>query len=87
MTAAVLAHGVTTIENAAREPDLVDLGEFLIAMGAQIEGLGSPVITITGVKELTPAHHVTVTDRIIAGEWNYYYKLRYLSGCDFGGWL
>ena len=69
MTAAVLAHGVTTIENAAREPDLVDLGEFLIAMGAQIEGLGSPVITITGVKELTPAHHVTVTDRIIAGTW------------------
>jgi len=69
MTAAVLAHGVTTIENAAREPDLVDLGEFLIAMGAQIEGLGSPVITITGVKELTPTHHVTVADRIIAGTW------------------
>ena len=69
MTAAVLAHGVTTIENAAREPDLVDLGEFLIAMGAQIQGLGSPVITITGVKELTPAHHVTVADRIIAGTW------------------
>jgi UDP-N-acetylglucosamine 1-carboxyvinyltransferase len=69
MTAAVLAQGVTTIENAAREPDLVDLGEFLIAMGAQIQGLGSPVITITGVKELQPAHHVTVTDRIIAGTW------------------
>jgi len=69
MTAAVLAQGVTTIENAAREPDLVDLGEFLISMGAQIEGLGSPVITITGVKELSPAHHVTVTDRIIAGTW------------------
>ena len=69
MTAAVLAHGVTTIENAAREPDLVDLGEFLVAMGAKIEGLGSPVITITGVKELKPAHHVTVADRIIAGTW------------------
>jgi UDP-N-acetylglucosamine 1-carboxyvinyltransferase len=69
MTAAVLAHGVTTIENAAREPDLVDLGEFLISMGAKIEGLGSPVITITGVKELSPAHHVTVSDRIIAGTW------------------
>jgi UDP-N-acetylglucosamine 1-carboxyvinyltransferase len=69
MTAAVLAHGVTTIENAAREPDLVDLGEFLISMGAKIEGLGSPVITITGVKELHPAHHITVTDRIIAGTW------------------
>jgi UDP-N-acetylglucosamine 1-carboxyvinyltransferase len=69
MTAAVLAEGVTTIENAAREPDLVDLGEFLISMGARIEGLGSPVITITGVKELSPTHHVTVTDRIIAGTW------------------
>ena len=69
MTAAVLAEGITTIENAAREPDLVDLGEFLIAMGAQIQGLGSPVITITGVKELKPAQHVTVTDRIIAGTW------------------
>ncbi len=69
MTAAVLAQGVTTIENAAREPDLVDLGEFLISMGAKIEGLGSPVITITGVKELRPAHHVTVSDRIIAGTW------------------
>jgi UDP-N-acetylglucosamine 1-carboxyvinyltransferase len=69
MTAAVLARGVTTIDNAAREPDLVDLGQFLIAMGAKIEGLGSPVITITGVSELHPAEHVTVTDRIIAGTW------------------
>ena len=69
MTAAVLAHGITTIENAAREPDLVDLGEFLISMGAKIEGLGSPIITITGVQELSPAHHVTVSDRIIAGTW------------------
>ena len=69
MTAAVLAEGITTIENAAREPDLVDLGEFLISMGAKIEGLSSPVITITGVKELNPTHHITVTDRIIAGTW------------------
>ena len=69
MTAAVLARGVTTIDNAAREPDLVDLGEFLISMGAKIEGLGSPIITITGVTELHPATHVTVTDRIIAGTW------------------
>ena len=69
MTAAVLARGVTTIDNAAREPDLVDLGEFLISMGAKIEGLGSPVITITGVTELHPATHETVTDRIIAGTW------------------
>ena len=69
MTAAVLAKGITTIENAAREPDLVDLGEFLISMGAKIEGLGSPLITITGVTKLNPADHTTVTDRIIAGTW------------------
>ena len=69
MTAAVLAKGVTTINNAAREPDLVDLGEFLIAMGAKIEGLGSPLIKITGVAELKPADHTTITDRIIAGTW------------------
>jgi UDP-N-acetylglucosamine 1-carboxyvinyltransferase len=69
MTAAVLARGITTIDNAAREPDLVDLGEFLISMGAKIEGLGSPVITITGVTELHPTTHETVTDRIIAGTW------------------
>ncbi len=69
MTAAVLAKGVTTIENAAREPDLVDLGEFLISMGAKIEGLGTPLITITGVTKLNPADHTTVTDRIIAGTW------------------
>jgi UDP-N-acetylglucosamine 1-carboxyvinyltransferase len=69
MTAAVLAKGVTTIDNAAREPDLVDLGQFLIGMGAQIEGLGSPTITITGVKELKPTDHTTITDRIIAGTW------------------
>jgi UDP-N-acetylglucosamine 1-carboxyvinyltransferase len=69
MTAAVLANGVTTIDNAAREPDLVDLGEFLIGMGAKIDGLGSPTITITGVKELKPTDHTTITDRIIAGTW------------------
>jgi len=69
MTAAVLAKGITTIDNAAREPDLVDLGEFLISMGANIEGLGTPLITITGVSELKPTDHTTITDRIIAGTW------------------
>jgi UDP-N-acetylglucosamine 1-carboxyvinyltransferase len=69
MTAAVLARGRTTIENAAREPDLVDLGKFLISMGAKIEGLGTPVITIEGVETLSPARHVTLPDRIIAGTW------------------
>jgi len=69
MTAAVLAKGKTTIDNAAREPDLVDLGEFLIAMGAKIEGLGTPLITIHGVQKLTPATHATLPDRIITGTW------------------
>jgi UDP-N-acetylglucosamine 1-carboxyvinyltransferase len=69
MTAAVLAKGTTVIDNAAREPDLVDLGEFLIGMGAKIEGLGTPTITIYGVKELKPTDHTTITDRIIAGTW------------------
>ena len=69
MTAAVLARGVTTIDNAAREPDIVDLGEFLISMGAKIQGLGSSVITITGVEKLSPTDHKTVADRIITGTW------------------
>ncbi|CAN2181814.1 MurA UDP-N-acetylglucosamine enolpyruvyl transferase [Candidatus Nanopelagicaceae bacterium] len=69
MTAAVLAKGVTTIDNAAREPDIVDLCEFLVSMGAKIEGIGSPLITITGVRELHPTSHKVITDRIIAGTW------------------
>ena len=69
MTAAVLAKGVTTIDNAAREPDIVDLCEFLVSMGAKIEGIGSPLITITGVEKLNPTSHRTITDRIIAGTW------------------
>lgn len=69
MTAATLAKGVTTIDNAAREPDVVDLGEFLIAMGAKISGLGSHTIEITGVSKLSPATHATLPDRIVAGTW------------------
>ncbi len=69
MTAAVLANGTTTIENAAREPDIVDIGEYLIKMGAQIEGLGTSTITITGVKRLSPATHATLPDRIVTGTW------------------
>lgn len=69
LTAAVLATGTTTIENAAREPDFVDLGEFLISMGARIEGLGTPTLTIHGVKELHPTDHVTIPDRIVTGTW------------------
>lgn len=69
LTAAVLANGTTIIENAAREPDFVDLGEFLISMGAEIEGLGTPRLTIHGVKELHPTTHVTIPDRIVTGTW------------------
>jgi UDP-N-acetylglucosamine 1-carboxyvinyltransferase len=69
MTAAVLAKGITTIDNAAREPDIVDLCEFLVSMGAKIDGIGTPLITITGVEKLNPTSHRTITDRIIAGTW------------------
>ena len=69
MTAATLANGKTVIDNAAREPDVVDLGEFLIAMGAKISGLGSHTITIVGVKKLTPTTHATLADRIVSGTW------------------
>ena len=69
MTAATLATGRTTIDNAAREPDVVDLGEFLIAMGAKITGLGTHTISIEGVKELTPTTHATLADRIVSGTW------------------
>ena len=69
MTAAVLARGTTTLDNAAREPDIVDLGNFLIAMGADIKGLGSPTITINGVTQLHPTTHATLPDRIVTGTW------------------
>ena len=69
MNAATLANGITTIDNAAREPDVVDLGEFLIAMGAKISGLGSHTIKIEGVKQLKPTKHATLADRIVTGTW------------------
>jgi len=69
MTAAVLADGVTILDNAAREPDIVDIGNFLISMGAQIEGLGTPTITIRGVKTLSAADHTAIADRIVTGTW------------------
>jgi len=69
MMAAVLAKGTTVIDNAAREPDIVDIGNFLIEMGAKITGLGTTTITIEGVAKLNPATHATLPDRIIAGTW------------------
>jgi UDP-N-acetylglucosamine 1-carboxyvinyltransferase len=68
MMAAVRAEGVTVIDNAAREPEIVDLAEYLIQMGARVTGAGTPTIEIEGVRDLTPvSSHTTVGDRIEAG--------------------
>lgn len=67
MMAATLADGVTILENAAREPEVVDVAECLIKMGAKIEGAGTDVIKITGVEKLQGAEHQVVCDRIEAG--------------------
>lgn len=67
MMAAVLAKGTTIIEGAAAEPEVEDLANFLIKMGAKIEGAGSNRITIEGVKELHGAEHTVIPDRIEAG--------------------
>lgn len=67
MMAAVLAHGRTLIENAAREPEVQDLARMLNAMGARIGGVGSHVIEIEGVQRLHGAEHTIVADRIEAG--------------------
>jgi UDP-N-acetylglucosamine 1-carboxyvinyltransferase len=67
MMAAALAEGVTVLENAAREPEVVDLAHCLIAMGAKIEGAGSHTIVITGVDRLHGAAHRIMPDRIESG--------------------
>ncbi|MDO8963148.1 MAG: UDP-N-acetylglucosamine 1-carboxyvinyltransferase [Coriobacteriia bacterium] len=67
LMAAVLGDGTTVIENAAREPEIVDLAHFLSEMGACILGAGSPTITIAGVERLSPVDHTVVGDRIEAG--------------------
>jgi len=64
MMAATLADGVTVIESAACEPEVVDLANFLNAMGAQISGAGGPTITISGVSKLHGAEHTVIPDRI-----------------------
>jgi UDP-N-acetylglucosamine 1-carboxyvinyltransferase len=67
MMAAVLAEGTTVIKNAAREPEVVDLAEFLIHIGAVIHGAGSDTITIKGVKTLNGGNYTVIPDRIEAG--------------------
>src|ERR1700751_4638983 len=69
LMAAVVAEGVTTIHNAAREPDVVDLCTMLNQMGAQISGAGTPTMTITGVDRLYPTEHQVIGDRIVAATW------------------
>ena len=66
MSAAVFAEGVTTIEAAACEPEVVDLGRFLNKMGARISGLGTPFLRIEGVERLTGTEHTVIPDRIEA---------------------
>lgn len=67
LLAAVLAEGTTVIENAAREPEIVDIVKMLKNMGAQIVGEGTSEITIEGVNSLNPTNHKVVGDRIVAG--------------------
>ena len=66
MMAAVLAEGRSVIDNAAREPEVEDLGRQLLAMGARIEGLGTSRLTIDGVEVLQPADHEVVSDRVVS---------------------
>lgn len=67
LMAATLAKGTTVLENAAKEPEVVDLAHYLKTMGAKIDGEGTSVITIEGVDELVPGQHRIVADRIEAG--------------------
>jgi UDP-N-acetylglucosamine 1-carboxyvinyltransferase len=69
LMAAVTANGVTVIDNAAREPEIADICNMLLAMGAQIDGVGTSLLTITGVSSLRAVEHTTVADRIVAGTW------------------
>ena len=67
MSAATLAKGTTVLENAAKEPEIVDLANFLNAMGAKVRGAGTGTIRIEGVDKLYGAHHSIIPDRIEAG--------------------
>jgi UDP-N-acetylglucosamine 1-carboxyvinyltransferase len=78
MMAGVAARGTTVIENAAREPELSDLADFLMAMGARIDGVGTPTIEIEGVDAFAPIEHTVIPDRIEAGTFA-------IAACATGG--
>jgi UDP-N-acetylglucosamine 1-carboxyvinyltransferase len=80
LMAAVAARGTTVIENAAREPELVDLADLLRAMGARIEGIGTPTIEIEGVEGFSPVDHTVIPDRVEAGTYA-------IAVCTTGGRL
>jgi UDP-N-acetylglucosamine 1-carboxyvinyltransferase len=67
--AAVTATGETVIDNAAREPEIIDICTMLVSMGARIDGIGTSTLTIHGVERMHPTTHATVGDRIVAGTW------------------
>ncbi len=67
LMAAVLADGITVLENAAMEPEVTDLADCLVKMGARIQGIGTPTLTIEGVERLSGTTHAVVPDRIEAG--------------------
>src|SRR5699024_9644214 len=65
LMAAVLAEGTTVIDNAAREPEIVDICQMLVDMGARIDGIGTSTLEIEGVAGLNPVEHTTLPDRIV----------------------
>ncbi len=69
LTASVLARGTTTIDNVAKEPEIVDIADMLTSMGARIEGVGTSRLVVHGVDRLSPTEHAVVPDRIAAGTW------------------
>lgn len=69
LMASVLANGTTVIDNAAREPEIVDLCVLLQQMGAKVEGAGTSTLVVHGVSALQPAEHRVIGDRIVAGTW------------------
>jgi len=78
LMAAVAARGTTVIENAAREPELSDLADLLVAMGARIDGAGTPTIEIEGVDAFGPVEHTVIPDRVEAGTFA-------IAACATGG--